>query len=163
MQRYNSEYCTFFLFEQTPSWEPNSSSASQEIPHILRNPKFHYRIHKCPPPVPILSQLDQVYTPTSHFLKIHLYIILPPTFGSRKWSLSLRFSHQQFGIFRLQIYTHLILLGGGGTTEGRNLLKDEVGEKMEQIRSNRFLTWYFVRKAIATFWSSGVWRRRIRC
>ena len=31
---------------QSPSWEANLYAASQEIPHISRNPKVHYRTHK---------------------------------------------------------------------------------------------------------------------
>jgi hypothetical protein len=51
--------------EQSHFWEAKRFVAIQEIPRILLNPKIHYRIHNCPPPVSILSQHNPVHTPTS--------------------------------------------------------------------------------------------------
>ena len=70
---------------QSPSWEANWFAASQEIPRILWNPKVHYRTHKRPPPVPILSQPNPVHIPTSHLLEIHPNIIHPSTPRSPQW------------------------------------------------------------------------------
>ena len=52
---YILTYLLTYSMQQSPSWEANRFSASQEIPHILCSPKVHYRTHKSPPPVPILG------------------------------------------------------------------------------------------------------------
>jgi hypothetical protein len=58
--------------EQSAPSVPNRFSGSQEIPRILWNPKVHYHIQNCPPTVLILSQIDPIRAPTSHFLKIYV-------------------------------------------------------------------------------------------
>ena len=105
---------TYFM-EQIPFWEANPFSDCQDILRILWNPKVRYLIHKCPPPVPILIQLDLVHTPTSHLLKFHLNIILQSTPGSPKQSLFLKFPHQNpvyTSLFPIRSIcpAHLILL-----------------------------------------------------
>ena len=88
--------------QQSPSSESNRLSSSQEIPHILWDLKVHYHFYKFLLYAHVLSQIKPVHASPSHFLEIHLNIILPSPPGSSKLSLSLRFPHQN------PLYTSLL-------------------------------------------------------
>jgi hypothetical protein len=79
--------------EVSLSSEAAIRAAAQEITNILLPQQVHYRIHNIPPLVPILSQINPIYTILFCLSKIDFNIIHPPTSWSSEWSLSFWLSH----------------------------------------------------------------------
>jgi len=80
--------------EQSPSSGANNHSANEEIVCLLCNPKVHYRVHKSPPLIPILSHMNPAHTFLSCF---PIYsIIFPSTPMPSESCLLFRFSDQTF-------------------------------------------------------------------
>jgi hypothetical protein len=80
--------------KENPSWEANNCSAGQEIPCLLWNPEVHFCVHRSPPVVPILSQINLMPAFPLYLFKIHSNILLLSMLWSSQWSLSFRFSDQ---------------------------------------------------------------------
>jgi hypothetical protein len=108
MACYRDSFAFFVIASLTdstllsPSREAASRSAPQEFLKISWNPEVHHWVHKSPPPVPILNQMNAVHTISSYLYKMN-FNILPPTLLS---------SHQNTFLFpmRATFPAHLILL-----------------------------------------------------
>jgi hypothetical protein len=62
--------------EQSPSWEANSLSHSQEILHLLGNLDVHYPVHNNLPLFPSQIQINLVHTLQTYYFRINFNIIL---------------------------------------------------------------------------------------
>jgi hypothetical protein len=72
---------TYLLTELSPSREAANCAATQELPSILWNPKFQYRVHKSPPLVHILSHITPIPTIPFFFSKIYFNSVHPLHLG----------------------------------------------------------------------------------
>jgi len=80
--------------EQSPSWEANGFSGSQEIHRILWNPKDSLPHSQVPATWPYPEPARSSPYPHTLLPEDHLNIILLSTPGSLMWFLPLRFTHQ---------------------------------------------------------------------
>jgi hypothetical protein len=95
-------------FSEEQSSCDDSHSASQ-ILRRLWNPKILYRVHKSPPPVPILSQMNPVHTFTPSFPQSHFNIILPFTPSSSECCFPFKLPNQIFYVFRISPLSYMPL------------------------------------------------------
>lgn len=71
-------------------------SCTEENPCLVWNQKVHYHVHKSPPWVTTMSQMNLLYNLQIYFPKIHFTIIILSMCRSSEWSLHFRLFNQNF-------------------------------------------------------------------
>jgi hypothetical protein len=79
----------------------------REITGVLWHPKVHYRVHRGPLVVPILSQMNPFDTLLSCFSKIHFNIILPSLLRSSKRTASFMFLIPTICVYFLSVACYI--------------------------------------------------------
>jgi hypothetical protein len=81
--------------EQSPSWDASDTLSYSKNSTLLWNPKVHYRVHKSPPTVPILSQIIPIRIRQPYFF--NTFLLSTPR--SPEWSLPFRLPNQNLYSF----------------------------------------------------------------
>jgi len=135
-------------------WEANSHTANQEITRLLENSDFH-QVHKSPPLIPILSQMNPVYP-------LPPYFRLPPRLRPRLPSgllLPFRFSNQNVVyISHLSDACYMALIRSPIHVTMRvvTVLRDVASVAQLAIRHSRIMQWRFLSVHLKLFYKTGV-------
>jgi hypothetical protein len=117
--------------ELSPSWEASSWAATQKISNILWKPKVQYRVHKSPPLVPTLIQINPAHITPSYLksiliLSAHLRLGIPSGFYPSGFPINIlyAFLFSPIGIF----------LNVNAPTEDKiDDMKDSFYEELERV------------------------------
>jgi hypothetical protein len=104
----------YLLTELSPSWGTINWAATKELPSTSWNPKVHYRVHKSPPLIPILSNINPVHTTPCCLSKIHFNLWTHLRLGLPKGVFLLTFPPisymHSFLLIRSTCHAHIIIL-----------------------------------------------------